>query len=112
MPKQDCTKTIERVEAAEDRFGLTFSGLCAYAEFDSDEVELHLNGEASPRTGSTLSESLDIVVAAYGADGRVLGSEEHYLNSETFFQLDTFSIHLYLPEQPARLRVYPRKAAF
>ena len=109
MSKQDSTDIIERMEPLEERLGVRLQALSAYIDTDPEDVEVVLNGELALRHGNKLGEDISLVVAGYGSDGRVLGTTEHYVDHETFFHIETFSILFYLPSRPTRLRIYPKK---
>jgi len=107
---QDVTSKIERLEALEDRFGLSLSGLSAFYEQLRDDNNLTISGDIHAKTGTTISQEICIQFVAYDSSERVIGTAEMYISPLRFFGLDTFAI-LIEPSvsDVAKIRIYPKK---
>ncbi|MDY0168903.1 MAG: hypothetical protein RBS80_20325 [Thermoguttaceae bacterium] len=103
----DVTDRIERLELFEERLGVQLEGLSAFVE----RGFLTVRGELHPRNGTELNQDTELVVAAYDATSRVIGTASNYFTSEDFFGIETFELSINLPiATVARVRVYPKKA--
>lgn len=108
MAKRDITNLIERLEAFEDRLGVTLEGL--FASIDEDTEWIDLNGEIHPREGTELSEDVELIATAYDSAGRVVETSSDYFDAESFFGFEVFSFTLRVDGiQPAKVRIYPKK---
>lgn len=70
---KDISHLIERLEAFEDRLGVSFEGL--YASVLTQIDFLKVNGELHPREGTGLNDDIEVVVSLYDTVGRLLGSD-------------------------------------
>jgi hypothetical protein len=108
----DITHLIERLEAFEDRSGVSLEGL--YADINSDTYRgnfysLDINGELHPREGTELDQDIELVATAYDTSGRVIGVGKDYFKSESFFGFEAFSLSILINGIPAaKVRVYPK----
>ena len=106
MADKDVTNLIERLEAFEDRLGISLEGLFATMDEDGD---LRVNGELHLREGTELDQDVEVVATVYDSSGRVLYTRSDSIYSDSFFAFEPFSFSLYLEGyQPARVRVYPK----
>ncbi len=107
VPTKDISHLVERLEAFEDRLGVSLEGL--YAAQDTEYGYLNVNGELHPREGTELDDDLDIVVTLYDASGRVIGVATEWIDSERFFGFEAFSVRLRdVVTPPAKVRIYPK----
>ncbi len=107
---KDVSHLIERLEAFEDRVGVSLEGL--YASLDTEGDWLTVNGEIHPRGGTELDSDIEVVVTLYDSSGRVLRTEEQRLYSDEFFGFEAFSQLFDEASDPpvAKIRVYPKSA--
>lgn len=105
---KDVTHLVERLEAFEDRLGVSLEGL--YAAQDKERDSIEVNGELHPRGGTELDNDVDVVVTLYDSGGRVLETRTEYIDSDNFFGFETFSVYLSgaadLPV--SKIRIYPK----
>lgn len=107
MPTKDVSHLVERLEAFEDRLGISLEGL--YAAQDTEYGYLNVNGELHPREGTEIHGDLDIVVTLYDASGRVIGVATEWIDSENFFGFEAFSVRFRdIATAPAKVRIYPK----
>ncbi len=110
---KDVTHLVERLEAFEDRVGVSLEGL--YAALDTEYGGLEVNGELHLRNGTELNEDIQIVVTLYDAAGRVIDVTDKYIDSDRFFGFEAFSAYFNEPGDPeagtppvAKIRIYPK----
>lgn len=105
---KDVSHLIERLEAFEDRLGVSLEGL--YASQNTRIGSVAVNGELHPLEGTELSEDVDIVVTLYDVAGRVIGTTSESVRSKNFFGFEAFSKTFYEPGGPpvAKIRIYPK----
>ncbi len=111
MANKDVSHLIERLEAFEDRVGVSLEGL--YASLDTEDDWLTVNGEIHPRGGTELDSDIDMIVTLYDAAGRVLRTENRHVYSNEFFGFEAFSQLFHEASDPpvAKIRVYPKAAS-
>jgi len=112
MPQSlDLTSKLERLEALEDRLGVSLSSLSAFLDKSGADTYFgHVRGEMSLNAGTTLEEDLKLQVAAYDRADRIVGTACHWVGTEDFFALETFDILFQVPVSDiARIRIYPKK---
>jgi hypothetical protein len=106
MAEKDVTNLVERLEAFEDRLGVSLEGL--FASLDENGY-LTVNGELHLREGTELDEDIEVVATAYDSSGRVLDTSEDSMFSDSFFAFEAFSLVARLNQhRPAKVRVYPK----
>lgn len=88
---------VERKPDLEERAGVELAGL--YAAWDGDELTT-VNGEIRLRPGTAPEHDLQIVAAAYDAQGRVIGRGECLVLKGEFLGFDVFSMPVFHPPQP------------
>lgn len=105
---EDVTHLLERLEAFEDRVGVSLEGL--YAARDAESGSLEVNGELHPRDGAELENDVDIVVTLHDSAGRVLEVTTEYINSDKFFGFEVFSTYVSGGDKLplAKIRIYPK----
>jgi hypothetical protein len=106
MAEKDVTNLVERLEAFEDRLGVSLEGLFAFLD---ENGYLTVNGEVHVREGTELDEDIEVVATVYDSSGRVLSTSEQVMYSGSFFAFEAFSFVKSLDEhRPAKIRVYPK----
>lgn len=109
MAERDVTDLIERLEAFEDRLGVSLEGLFAKMSDRYDMTRIHVNGELHLREGTELKQLLEVVATVYDSSGRVLDVNEAILHPNSFYGFEAFSLSIYVGDnQPAKIRVYPK----
>jgi hypothetical protein len=108
VANKDVSHLIERLEAFEDRLGVTLEGL--YAAQDTEYGQLEVNGELHPREGTGLNEDLEVVATLYDSAGRIIGVTSERMYSNRFFGFEAFSAFFSEVGNPpvAKIRVYPK----
>lgn len=109
LGKTDISSIIERFEAFEERVGVRLDALSAYLEGGSEDSTITVYGELHARNGGVLSRSVDLTLAAYDGNGRVVGRSSTTFDLENFFGFSTFEINIFdLPVgKLSRLRLIP-----
>ncbi len=111
MEKKEEIENIERLEMMEEKFGVSLEGI--YAEFetvDDDSHYVNVRGEIQAVNGTKLEESLDIIITAYNAEGKVIATSNAYFDEDDFFGLSPFDICVDIIEKPVKIRIYPKKS--
>ncbi len=104
---KDFSHLLERLEAFEDRLGVSLEGL--YVSQEPSMGYLIVRGELHLREGTELAGNLRLVVTAYDSAGRVLEVKEQWIASNRFFALEAFSISIRAKAPPvAKIRIYPK----
>lgn len=102
----DVTHLIERLEAFEERVGVRLEALFAHI---SALGFLTVNGEAHPREGATIKETVDLHVDAYDSSGRLVAMSRARVEADKFFGFATFYAVAELPIRVlSKIRVYPK----
>lgn len=87
----DLTNKIERLEALEERAGVTLESLSAFLKvYDHGASHLEVHGELRPIEGFELKESIKLVMAVYDSSGRIMGSDHESFDPEDFYALEIF----------------------
>jgi hypothetical protein len=106
--RKDISDRLERLPAFEERAGVHLEAL--FAEIEDEFVSV--NGELHANEGDQLSGSIELIVTAHDAQGRVLKMDTTSFDRQSFFQFGPFSVVLEgLPSPPARIRIYPKLLA-
>ena len=105
---KDVSHLIERLEAFEDRLGVSFEGLYASVLTEIDFLEV--NGELHPREGTGLDDDIDVVVSLHDNAGRVLGVQTESIRADSFFGFEAFSRTFGPIGNPSivKIRIYPK----
>ncbi len=105
---KDVSHLIERLEAFEDRLGVSLEGL--YASVLSQIDFLQVNGELHPREGTGLDDDIEVVVSLYDTSGRVMGVKTERVRADSFFGFEAFSKTFGpMGDLPiAKIRIYPK----
>lgn len=112
MAKIDITSKVERLEAFEDRLGVSIESYSVFLEaHDSDSIYISVYGEFSTKSGTTLNQDTSLIVAAYDSEGRIVGSSDTYFGSEDFFGMEVFDLTFRVPvKNISKIRIYPKKS--
>lgn len=106
MSNKDITDLIERLEAFEDRLGVSLEGL--FADL-TERGYIHINGELHLREGTELNQDIEVVATVYDSSGRVLDVQDAGFYADSFFGFEAFSLFMEVGNRrPARIRVYPK----
>lgn len=100
--------SIERLEAFEERMGVSIEGAFAYI---TPTNFIHVNGELHCLEGNKLNQDVQLVLSAHNASGSVLNSANKTIRSNSFFGLEVFSQSI----SPcagivSKIRIYPKPA--
>lgn len=113
MAKKDLTKKIERLDAFEERLGVTFKSLSAFMDIDyedDDYIAVDVRGEIHAASGTKIKNDVTVVIAAYDESDRVIGTSESCYYADDFFGFDTFSESVNVSvKNVAKIRIYPKK---
>lgn len=116
MSKSDITNKLERLSAFEERWGVTLSGLSVFFEIQDpeyyDDDEITILGELKAQTGTEISEDIELVVAVYDNEERVIGTSSSTFYADDFFTLETFEMNVSIPKHLniLKVRIYPKKS--
>lgn len=113
MAHVDLTSAIEQMEMMEEKLGITFGGLSAFLDHDEDddwEPTLTVTGEIISTSGDPLEEDIEIKIAAYDSQGRVVAKASEYIDEESFAGFDVFDVSLETPVADiVKIRIFPVK---
>lgn len=112
----DLTGQIERLEAFEERLGVTLEALSAFVEHHQYDAgaSLKVCGELHARNGPNLEQSIILQIAAYDRSGRVVGTSNYtQFEAGRFFGLEVFDAEIELPmAEISRVRIYPARSEY
>jgi len=104
-------KKIERLEAFEERLGVTFENISL--KLDDNYIWAKLFCELHSSNGTKLNESIEIECVLYSSDGTILEKNSEYVNEEDFFgfELIEFSFfgNIEMANNVSKIRIYPKK---
>jgi hypothetical protein len=102
---KDVTKTLERLEAFEDRLEVRLESLSALIEHGY----LHVRGELHLKSGMQLQRNIRLDVAVYDSLSRVVATGQVVYLAENFFGFEVFEIPVAVDELSfARICIYPK----
>jgi hypothetical protein len=97
---------IERLEAFEERLGVTIEGLFACSR--SNEL-ITINGELHCREGNELSQNINLVVSAHNTSGSIVGASNIIIMANSFFCFEIFSANFFVfAGSVSKIRIYPK----
>jgi hypothetical protein len=97
---------VERLEAFEDRLGVSIEGLFAYIQ--SNQF-IKINGELHCREGNELNQDIQLVLSAHNASGSVLNATTTTIRANSFFGLEIFSQSISpCAGDVSKIRIYPK----
>lgn len=103
---QDITNLIERLEAFEERLGITLEGLFAFVE---ENTSIKINGELHSHNSAQIGQNMQLVASVHDAAGRVIVTDTTYVLQDSFFGFETFSMTLWPPVATiSKIRIYPK----
>ncbi len=109
MSNTDITRLLERLESMEDRCGIGLDALYAQMEADEDDITVQVTGEIHSVNGGQIATSITLQIAAYDKSGRVIQTDSHWLDRDTFFGFDTFNMRFQVPTpEISKIRLFPK----
>lgn len=111
-PKQlekNLLKRIERLEAFEERLGVSFQNI---------SIKIEVNNwftvfcEVHSTNGTTINDDLSIECVLYDKDGSILNKEKKDILSDDFFGFELLHMNFYedlIAEKVNKIRIYPKK---
>lgn len=104
-------KKIERLDAFEERLGVTFENISL--RVDNSYVWGTLFFELHSSNGTELNESIKIECVFYGNDGSILNKESTSVYKDDFFGFKliefTFTGNIEIANSISKIRIYPQK---
>lgn len=104
-------KKIERLDAFEERLGVTFENISL--KLDDSYIWAKLFCELHSLNGTKLNESIDIECVLYSNDGSILEKESECVYEEDFFGFElvefSFSGNIEMANNISKIRIYPKK---
>jgi len=101
---------VERLEAFEERLGITLEGVTAKFYLHEDGGNwMYVLGEVYPIDGTKINKNIEIIATAHDDSGRVLYKSDTRVEAESFYGFEAFEIvipNAYL--QVSKIRVYPK----
>jgi hypothetical protein len=111
MSVQDITNKIERLEAMEEKCGISLDAMYASLAETSytGKYIVTLNGEIHSANGTKIAENLRIAVTLHDDTGRVVNRKEHWVSADRFFGMESFSVGFTTEDVPYKIRIQPTK---
>ncbi|MCB0539722.1 MAG: hypothetical protein KDE33_19555 [Bacteroidetes bacterium] len=104
-------KKIERLEAFEERLGVSLQNLSL--KIDDSYIWATIYCEVHSTNGTTLEDALNIECVLYDNDGSIIDKKSAYIDSDDFFGFElielTFTGDISIAEQVSKIRIYPKK---
>jgi hypothetical protein len=109
--ERDITSKIERLEALEERWGVSLEALSSSIEGPDDDgkCKFKLSGQVRSITGLTIDKDLRLVVTLHDGIGRVVNMGEQTQSTDRFWGRDPFEFRFIIHESPCKIKVYPKK---
>nr|WP_143545527.1 hypothetical protein [Rhodococcus sp. 15-1154-1] len=101
----EITDRVERMEALEDRAGISLEGLYVVHVKDYRN-EVRVNFDVISPTGE-IRNSVKVMIAIYNAKMQQIGTDYVHIDSDRFAGLESCSETIECEEPPARIRIYP-----
>ena len=79
--------SVERLEAFEERLGVSLEGLFAYIQSNQ---YIKINGELHSRNGNEIDQDIQLMISAHNAAGSVLNATTTTIRANSFFGLEIF----------------------
>jgi hypothetical protein len=96
---------VERLEAFEERLGVSIEGLFAYIHYDE---YITINGELHCKEGNELNQDVQLVLSVHNVSGSVLAASTIIISADSFFGLEIFSQTLSFAGAASKIRIYPK----
>lgn len=115
--QEDFTHLIERLDAFEERLGVSFealrAGLGERRNLAGDVISngIIIYGQLHSREGTQIAEDIELFAESYDYSGRILVIDNTYVSKEKFFGFETFKLYLQnvVPDEVSKIRIYPKK---
>lgn len=102
----EITDRVERMDALEDRAGISIEGLYVVHVSDDYRNQVKVNFDVISQTGK-LRSSIKINIAIYNSKSQQIGTTYSYIDSDDFVGIESCSETIYCDEPPSKIRVYP-----
>ncbi|MDV2476193.1 hypothetical protein F8M49_14090 [Rhodococcus zopfii] len=107
--KIEITDRIERMEALEDRFGITLESL--YAIYRKDEYDGTLDVNYDVLAPGNIDHDINITVSLYNSNKQLVATTSTSLYADDFLGIQSCSESFYdVDEPPALVRILPSKS--
>lgn len=108
--KVDITDRIERMEAIEDRLGISLESFYATFRNDEDGGRITVNFDVLSPNG-TLDQDLMITISVYNEKRQLIGTDQAWISADDFMGIQSCSEVMYdIDTQPSLIRVIPKKS--
>ena len=110
--QKDFTHLIERLDAFEERLGVSIESLRAgdHTNMWGGINGIVIFGQLHPREGTQIGEDVNIIAEAYERSGRIIEMDKHTIYQNNFFGFETFKIVLLLDStEVSKIRIYPKR---
>lgn len=110
----DLTNLVDRLEAFEERFGVSIEAMRAGSQwrgnlFGGTMKGIVILGQLRPRDGLVIKQDIELVADAYDRAGRILNTGKVYFVKEKFYGFETFEIFFWTaPETVTKICIYPK----
>lgn len=111
MSFKEITNCVQRHEILEDRAGIEIRGLMVSVDDNSDddgEYPISIMAEIIATSGSTIDNDIEININCYNSNGQVCGTVSAYLESDSFFGLETLNEAIYSRGFPVEIKIIPK----
>lgn len=102
----ELTDRIERIDALEDRMGITFEALYAVYKKDDYSSEVRINYDVIAPAGR-ISNAIKVIASAYNRNGQLIATTYGFLDEDNFVGFESCSERLDCDEPPSKIRLYP-----
>lgn len=96
---------VERLEAFEERLGVSIEGAFAYTHCD---IYIIVNGELHCKEGNELNQNIQLVVSAHNTSGSVIGASTITITANSFFCFEIFSTTFNFAGSVSKIRIHPK----
>jgi len=104
-------KRIERLEAFEERLGVSIQNLSL--KINDSYTWATIFCELHSTNGTTIEKSIKIECVLYDNDGSIIDTESAYVSSDSFFGFELIELNFTgnesKAEQVSKIRIYPKK---
>ena len=103
------TKSVERLEVFEERFGVTLEKVSV--NVSDDFAWLTVAGEVHLAGSGSLARDIKLVAAAYDSEGSIIGTGETTVYAQRFSGFDVFTMTIHTADiglLATRIRVFPK----
>lgn len=108
--QQEITDRVVRMDALEDRFGISTESVYAIFKQDDYSSTLEINFDVVSPNG-TINESLAIMVSLYNENNQLISTASSFIDDESFIGIESVSqTHFDVQAPPTLIRLFPKKA--